>query len=237
MAFSPMYGLSEVQAQVIRDSPEPSLALLVFLCRPTRNSFLWMYDLPIQLELVCHRSGENCVVCPQSACLVWCLHTYQFGLPPACISRQQVLTCRSFVAANILYAVRKGDHPSSLFFKFMRFMSFPEYARLCDEITFLKRRLEEIGPTNLFRFSWHKTLDLYPRACHEAIKEIVVDWKALYAALYEGSGYTDNGLVPLRTLTGPVGKHHGLRPIRSRLVAYLAASVLRRERVMEEVVF
>ena len=236
MAFTLRYGLSEAQAQVIRASPEPSIALLVYLCRPTRSSLLWTSDLPVQLEVVCHRSGKNCVVCPQSACLVWCLHTYQFGLPPACISGQQVLTCRSFVAANILYAVRKGDHPSCLFYRFLRFMSFPEYARLCDEIVFLKQRLEEIGAENQFRFSWQKTMDLYPRACHAAIREIVADWSALYAALYEGSGYTDDGLVRLRTLTGPVGKHHGLRPIRSRLVAYLAASVLG-ARAMEEVGF
>jgi hypothetical protein len=108
----------------------------------------------------------------------------------------------------------------------MRFMSFPEYARLCDEIVFLKQRLAEIGATNQFRFSWRKTIDLYPRACHAAIREIVGDWRALYTALYEGSGYTDNGLVRLRTLTGPVGKHHGLRPIRSRLVAFMSTSFL-----------
>ena len=46
----------------------------------------------------------------------------------------------------------------------------------------------------------------------------------LYAAFYPGSGAGLGGeLVRLRYLTGPKGGHHGLRPIRVRLVAYLVA--------------
>jgi len=105
-------------------------------------------------------------------------------------------------------------------------MSYEEYVSLREEIKMLKRRLTLISTYHFFNYSWHKTIDLYPRAYHARILEIVTDWEALYTAIYEGSGYSESGLVRLRTLTGPVGKHHGLYPIRRRLVAYMADSVL-----------
>jgi hypothetical protein len=105
-------------------------------------------------------------------------------------------------------------------------MTYDEYVNLRDEILMLKRRLILIGDRCKLRFSWHKTIDLYPREYHARILEMVADWKALYAAIYEGTGYTKGELVRLRTLTGPIGKHHGLYPIRRRIVSYIAESVL-----------
>jgi hypothetical protein len=222
MAFQ-VIGLTDDQVQVIRNAPEPPLALLVFLCRPMRDSLLWL-DIPINLELLCRRSVGTCVVCPQSACLVWCLHVYQFGLPPACTARgKKVLTCRSVVAAGMMYMERSTMQVAQTVHGEM---SYEEYKSLREEIKMLKRRLTMIGAECRLRFSWHKTIDLYPRDCHARILEMVADWEALYAAIYEGSGYTESGLVRLRGLTGPVGKHHGLYPIRRRLVAYTATSVL-----------
>lgn len=215
--------LTDEQVRVIRNAPEPSLALLVFLCRPMNNSLLWL-DIPLNLEVICRRSIGTCVVCPQSACLVWCLHIYQFGLPPACTAKgERVLGCRSVVAAGMLYM---GRCTSQVAQNVYGEMSYAEYIHLREEIKMLKQQLTMIGPQCNLRFSWYKTIDLYPRACHPRILEIVSDWNALYAAIYEGSGYTENGLVRLRMLTGPIGKHHGLYPIRRRLVAYLATSVL-----------
>lgn len=52
-------------------------------------------------------------------------------------------------------------------------------------------------------------------------KEGVVTAQACFAALFRDSGFTSTGLVRLRWLTGPKGTHHGLRPIRNRLVQYL----------------
>jgi hypothetical protein len=221
MAFQ-VIGLSDEQVEVIRKSPEPPLALLVFLCRPMGKSLLWP-DVPINLEVLCRRSGKTCVVCPQSACLVWCLHIYQFGLPPACTAvRGQVLTCRSVVAASIMYMERSTLQIDPM----LGDMSYSDYVSLRHEISTLKRRLFLIGSCYNFSFSWYNTIDLYPRECHARILEMVADWKALYAAVYEGSGYTGMELVRLRMLTGPTGKHYGLFPIRRRLVAYLATAVL-----------
>jgi hypothetical protein len=222
MAFQ-VIGLSDDQVKVIRNAPEPPLALLVFLCRPMRDSLLWL-DIPVNLEVLCHRSKRTCVVCPQSACLVWCLHVYQFGLPPACTAKgERVLTCRSVVAAGMMYMERSTMQVAQTVHGDM---SYEEYVSLREEIKMLKRRLTRIGGEGHLRFSWHKTIDLYPRDCHARILEVVADWKALYTAIYEGSGYTEGELVSLRTLTGPVGKHHGLYPIRRRLVAYMSDSVL-----------
>jgi hypothetical protein len=50
-----------------------------------------------------------------------------------------------------------------------------------------------------------------------------LDAEALYAALYAGSGTgLQCHLARMRYLGGPTGCHHGLRPIRTRIVSYLA---------------
>lgn len=214
-----MFHLSLDEMSSIKNSPKPSIALLVFLCRPTREGSLWLRDIPMNLELLCRRSGKNCVVCPKSACLISCLHIYQFGLPP-----DDVLVCRSVIAARMLYK----DYNESTVSNSMldHALSYSEYAQLWDELVMLKTRLKMIGTEYKFCFSWHKTIDLYPWFCHAFIMEIVADWKALYTAIYGGSGFNEGGVVRLRMLTGPTGQHHGLRPIRNRLVRYLATSVL-----------
>ena len=63
-------------------------------------------------------------------------------------------------------------------------------------------------PTAAALEAWANALPVSARAC--------------FAALFEGSGFISEGeVVRLRRLTGPTGAHHGLRPIRIRLVAYL----------------
>ena len=65
-------------------------------------------------------------------------------------------------------------------------------------------------PTAAALEAWANALPFSARAC--------------FAALFEGSGFISEGeVVRLRRLTGPTGAHHGLRPIRIRLVAYLVA--------------
>ena len=47
-----------------------------------------------------------------------------------------------------------------------------------------------------------------------------LDQLAIFSAIYQGSGYVGGQVVRLRMLTGPEGAHHGLRPIRGRIVEY-----------------
>ncbi len=47
------------------------------------------------------------------------------------------------------------------------------------------------------------------------------DQLAIFSAIYQGSGYVAGQVVRLRMLTGPEGAHHGLRPIRVRIVEYV----------------
>jgi hypothetical protein len=47
------------------------------------------------------------------------------------------------------------------------------------------------------------------------------DQLAIFSAIYQGSGYVGDNVVRLRMLTGPEGAHHGLRPIRGRIVGYV----------------
>ena len=67
-----------------------------------------------------------------------------------------------------------------------------------------------LPPTAAALAAWANALPFSARAC--------------FAALFQGSGFISEGeVVRLRRLTGPKGAHHGLRPIRIRLVAYLVA--------------
>jgi len=75
-------------------------------------------------------------------------------------------------------------------------------------------------------------LDIYTRSTlHPSIKaarfnvEVLrpinkPDQLAIFSAIYQGSGYVAGQVVRLRMLTGPKGAHHGLRPIRVRIVEY-----------------
>lgn len=53
--------------------------------------------------------------------------------------------------------------------------------------------------------------------------------EACYSAFFQGTGFYEGRVVPLRWLTGPEGKHHGLRPIRHRLVCYLVPNAKSRD--------
>ena len=65
-------------------------------------------------------------------------------------------------------------------------------------------------PTAAALLAWANALPVSARAC--------------FAALFQGSGFIGEGeVVRLRVLAGPTGEHHGLRPIRIRLVRYLVA--------------
>ncbi len=86
--------------------------------------------------------------------------------------------------------------------------------------------LAEAGTPPVVRFGSFSRLLPPPTAA--ALKAwanaVPISARACFAALYQGSGATAGGeLVRLRYLSGPTGEHHGLRPIRVRLVAYLVA--------------
>lgn len=58
------------------------------------------------------------------------------------------------------------------------------------------------------------------------VDRMKTDARAVYEALYTGSGYAGGEIVRLRLLVGPTGQHCGLRPIRMRVLTCLLSHYL-----------
>ncbi len=117
--------------------------------------------------------------------------------------------------------------------------SLKERKRKCFEALDACHRAARVGPytaVNLIEGGGWVYTDLPFSLCAPYVRERTrtelsgwaaketTEQKAVFQALYKGSGLASNGdIVPLRTICGPKASHHGLRPIRIRVLGYLVS--------------